>query len=215
MPIEAIEPRRLYRQIADQLRQLIDNGEYPAGSRLPTERALADLLGVSRPTVREALIVLEVEGSAFRSGDAETELQGRRILACRLARSVRLPSARRHGARSGLPHRVPACQGERDGGLDRRRIQSRAPARIRIRRRPVRSDERSACARGTGCPAGVLRYGDPRAAADRRGDPLDLVAPSAAYRTRSSARCAAGARLGADRSALSPRTRRGAAPTTS
>ncbi|MDX2203651.1 MAG: FadR/GntR family transcriptional regulator [Hyphomicrobiaceae bacterium] len=62
MPIEAIEPRRLYRQIADQLRQLIDRGEYPVGSRLPTERTLADLLGVSRPTVREALIALEVEG---------------------------------------------------------------------------------------------------------------------------------------------------------
>lgn len=62
MPIEAVEPRRLYRQIADQLRQLIDRGEYRVGSRLPTERALADLLGVSRPTVREALIALEVEG---------------------------------------------------------------------------------------------------------------------------------------------------------
>lgn len=62
MPIEAIEPRRLYRQIAEQLRQLIDSGEYPVGSRLPTERALAEMLGVSRPTVREALIALEVEG---------------------------------------------------------------------------------------------------------------------------------------------------------
>ena len=62
MPLEAIEPRRLYRQIADQLRQLIDQGEYPVGGRLPTERALADKLGVSRPTVREALIALEVEG---------------------------------------------------------------------------------------------------------------------------------------------------------
>ena len=62
MPLEAIEPRRLYRQIADQIRQLIDQGEYPVGSRLPTERELADMLGVSRPTVREALIALEVEG---------------------------------------------------------------------------------------------------------------------------------------------------------
>jgi DNA-binding FadR family transcriptional regulator len=62
LPLEAIEPRRLYRQIADQLRQLIDRGEYPIGSRLPTERELADQLGVSRPTVREALIALEVEG---------------------------------------------------------------------------------------------------------------------------------------------------------
>ena len=43
LPLEAIEPRRLYRQIADQLRQLIDHGEYPVGSRLPTERELADM----------------------------------------------------------------------------------------------------------------------------------------------------------------------------
>jgi DNA-binding FadR family transcriptional regulator len=62
LPLEAVESRRLYRQIADQLRQLIDQGEYPIGSRLPAERALADRLGVSRPTVREALIALEVEG---------------------------------------------------------------------------------------------------------------------------------------------------------
>jgi DNA-binding FadR family transcriptional regulator len=62
LPLEAIEPRRLYRQIADQLRQLIDHGEYPVGSRLPTERELAEIFGVSRPTVREALIALEVEG---------------------------------------------------------------------------------------------------------------------------------------------------------
>ena len=62
MPLAIIEPRRLYRQIADQLRQLIDDGEYRVGSRLPTERELAEKLGVSRPTVREALIALEVEG---------------------------------------------------------------------------------------------------------------------------------------------------------
>lgn len=62
MPIEAIEPRRLYRRIADQLRLLIDQGEFPVGSRLPAERELASQLGVSRPTVREALIALEVEG---------------------------------------------------------------------------------------------------------------------------------------------------------
>ena len=62
MPIHAIEPRRLYRQIADQLRALIAQGEYPVGSRLPPERDLSAQLGVSRPSVREALIALEVEG---------------------------------------------------------------------------------------------------------------------------------------------------------
>jgi DNA-binding FadR family transcriptional regulator len=62
LPLKAIRPRRLYRQIADQLRDLINAGEFPVGTRLPAERELAESLGVSRPSVREALIALEVEG---------------------------------------------------------------------------------------------------------------------------------------------------------
>ena len=62
MPLQTIEPRRLYRQIADQLRTLIRSGEFAVGKRLPAERDLALQLGVSRPSVREALIALEVEG---------------------------------------------------------------------------------------------------------------------------------------------------------
>jgi DNA-binding FadR family transcriptional regulator len=62
MPFQSIEPRRLYRQIADQIRTLIRSGEFTPGSRLPPERDLARQLGVSRPSVREALIALEVEG---------------------------------------------------------------------------------------------------------------------------------------------------------
>ncbi|MCO5734280.1 FadR/GntR family transcriptional regulator [Rhizobium sp. SSA_523] len=56
-------PKRLYQQIADQVRLLIQNGQYPAGSRLPPERELAQTLGVSRPSLREALIALEIDGS--------------------------------------------------------------------------------------------------------------------------------------------------------
>jgi DNA-binding FadR family transcriptional regulator len=62
MPFQSIEPRRLYRQIADQIRGLIRAGEFRAGARLPPERDLARQFGVSRPSVREALIALEVEG---------------------------------------------------------------------------------------------------------------------------------------------------------
>ena len=62
MPLQAVDSRRLYRQIADQITALIDGGEYAAGARLPPERDLARQLGVSRPSVREALIALEVEG---------------------------------------------------------------------------------------------------------------------------------------------------------
>jgi GntR family transcriptional regulator, transcriptional repressor for pyruvate dehydrogenase complex len=62
MPIKLIEPRRLYLEIADQIRSLIKNGELPALSRLPAERELAEQFNVSRPSVREALIALELEG---------------------------------------------------------------------------------------------------------------------------------------------------------
>jgi DNA-binding FadR family transcriptional regulator len=62
MPIQAIEPQRLYRQISNQLRELIIGGEFPVASRLPSERELSAQLGVSRPSLREALIALEVEG---------------------------------------------------------------------------------------------------------------------------------------------------------
>jgi len=62
MPIQTVDNRRLYRQIADQIAALIEAGEYRPGARLPAERDLAAHLGVSRPSVREALIALEVEG---------------------------------------------------------------------------------------------------------------------------------------------------------
>jgi DNA-binding FadR family transcriptional regulator len=62
MPLHTVAPQRLYRQIAEQLRQLMVSGEFGLGSRLPAERDLAVQLGVSRPSVREALIALEVEG---------------------------------------------------------------------------------------------------------------------------------------------------------
>jgi DNA-binding FadR family transcriptional regulator len=62
MPLQTIDNRRLYRQIADQIAALIEGGEYKPGQRLPPERDLAKQLGVSRPSVREALIALEVEG---------------------------------------------------------------------------------------------------------------------------------------------------------
>ena len=61
MALKFVESQRLYRQIADQLRAAIQAGEWQVGERLPAERDLAKQLGVSRPSVREALIALEVE----------------------------------------------------------------------------------------------------------------------------------------------------------
>jgi DNA-binding FadR family transcriptional regulator len=62
MPPRAIEERRLYRQIADRLVARIRRGEFAVGARLPAERDLAREYRISRASVREALIALEVEG---------------------------------------------------------------------------------------------------------------------------------------------------------
>ncbi|SFG08212.1 transcriptional regulator, GntR family [Novosphingobium sp. CF614] len=53
---------RLYQDLVRDLRQELASGLYPVGARLPAERELAARFGVSRPTVREALIALEVQG---------------------------------------------------------------------------------------------------------------------------------------------------------
>lgn len=53
---------KLYQQVAEQIAAAIRRGDHPAGSRLPSERDLAETLSVSRPTVREAVIALEIQG---------------------------------------------------------------------------------------------------------------------------------------------------------
>jgi DNA-binding FadR family transcriptional regulator len=60
--LRAMEQRRLYEKISEKLATAIANREYQVGQRLPSERLLAQSFGVSRPTVREAIIALELDG---------------------------------------------------------------------------------------------------------------------------------------------------------
>jgi GntR family transcriptional repressor for pyruvate dehydrogenase complex len=53
---------RLYQDLARKLMSDLTAGKHPVGSRLPAERELAMQYNVSRPTVREAIIALEVQG---------------------------------------------------------------------------------------------------------------------------------------------------------
>lgn len=53
---------RLYEKLSTDLAAKIARGEYAVGQRLPAERHLAKAYDVSRPTVREAIIALEVDG---------------------------------------------------------------------------------------------------------------------------------------------------------
>ncbi|HVJ07650.1 MAG TPA: FadR/GntR family transcriptional regulator [Acidisarcina sp.] len=60
--LQPIATQRLYQQVASRIEDLIASGKISAGKRLPSEKELARQLGVSRPTIREAMIALEISG---------------------------------------------------------------------------------------------------------------------------------------------------------
>ena len=62
MAFQRIDRSRRFMQVSRQLRQSIFNGEYKPGERLPNERSLADIFGVSRIIVREAMWDLKRSG---------------------------------------------------------------------------------------------------------------------------------------------------------
>jgi GntR family transcriptional regulator, transcriptional repressor for pyruvate dehydrogenase complex len=53
---------RLYEQILAQLREYVATAGLTAGDRLPSERELAENMGVSRASIKQAIVVLEVQG---------------------------------------------------------------------------------------------------------------------------------------------------------
>jgi GntR family transcriptional regulator, transcriptional repressor for pyruvate dehydrogenase complex len=60
--MELVRPAASYELVLDQVRRAIQLGRFGPGDRLPPERELAQQLGVSRMTVREAMRVLQGEG---------------------------------------------------------------------------------------------------------------------------------------------------------
>ena len=78
-----IQTTRRYLQVANQILERIRSGELVQGAQLPPERELAAQLGVSRPTVREALIALEllrvveirIGQGTYVIGDIQTSLE--------------------------------------------------------------------------------------------------------------------------------------------
>lgn len=82
LQLQTIKTDRLYMKVAEQLRALIDSETIKPGERFPSERELAEKLGVSRPTIREAMIALELSdvieirtGSGIYVKDTEAKLQ--------------------------------------------------------------------------------------------------------------------------------------------
>jgi len=65
-PIDNRPKRSLYVQIIEVLSKMIETGELPVGSQLPPQWQLAEMLGVSRASLREAMGYLEEYGVVSR-----------------------------------------------------------------------------------------------------------------------------------------------------
>jgi GntR family transcriptional repressor for pyruvate dehydrogenase complex len=66
LDFQASEALPVYRSVANTIGERILSGEWPIGSGLPSETALAQTLGVNRSTIREAIRVLEENGMLRR-----------------------------------------------------------------------------------------------------------------------------------------------------
>ncbi len=62
MPFQRIQPERLSQSVVRQIELLLLRGILRPGERLPSERELAEKLGVSRPSLRDAIAELQARG---------------------------------------------------------------------------------------------------------------------------------------------------------
>lgn len=85
--LERNSPVPLYYQVAQQLERSIEAGELTPGMRLANEINLADLLGLSRPTVRKAMEYLVDKGLVVRQRGV-----GTRVVSPKVRRSLELTS---------------------------------------------------------------------------------------------------------------------------
>jgi DNA-binding GntR family transcriptional regulator len=72
--LDRTSPVPLYFQVAQQIEGLIDRGELPPGSRLDNEIQLADQMGLSRPTMRQAIQYLVDKGLLVRKRGVGTQV---------------------------------------------------------------------------------------------------------------------------------------------
>lgn len=114
---------RLYEQVAEQITGWIAENGLEPGDRLPAERELAARLGVSRATLSQALVALEVIGVvAVRHGDGTvvTQPRTRRIVEAIREHADRLPEI--IDTRDALETKIAALAAGRRTDEDLRRI---------------------------------------------------------------------------------------------
>lgn len=77
--LEKTSQSPLYQQLMNRIRNDISAGVYPAGGRIPSEQVLCETYGVSRVTVRKAILDLVQEGLLVRRQGKGTFVAGQRL----------------------------------------------------------------------------------------------------------------------------------------
>ena len=132
------------RHIADELREQIQSGRLPAGSRLPSERVLAQSYGAARNTAREAIAILRNEGLVDAEHGRGVFVRQRRPLlrlgASRYSRTLR--------TETGLsPYRAEVTMQGRTPSVDCTSIERIRPPADVAERLSVRADRKTVVAR--------------------------------------------------------------------
>ena len=79
---------RLYISVFNEISSLIKSGEFPVGSRLPTERELSSRFNVSRPTIREAIIALEAKEQVSVKANSGVYVLGSNLVSDDFSREI-------------------------------------------------------------------------------------------------------------------------------
>jgi DNA-binding GntR family transcriptional regulator len=107
--LDRTSPVPLYHQLASQLEATIDDGRLAPGDHIENEIALADRLGLSRPTVRRAIQDLVAKGLLVRQRGVGTQVANRMV-----HRRVELTSLHDDLARAGRSPRTEVLSIEHD-----------------------------------------------------------------------------------------------------
>ena len=151
-PLEKKSQSPLYQQLMTRLKNDIMAGAYPAGARIPSEQVLCDTYGVSRVTVRKAMLDLVQEGLLVRRQGKGTFVADERIKrdlqqitsfsdACRQmghTASARLISSEWVSATSKDMERLGVAADEQLVEVCRLRLCNNEPVMLEINRFPAR-----------------------------------------------------------------------------
>lgn len=124
VPLLPVSRPRLYEQVAQQILTWVRDNDLKAGDRLPPERDLAARLGVSRATVSQALVAMEVVGIVHvRHGDGAVlvdSMGSSRVVAALRRHAQQLPDI--IDAREALESKLAALAAVRRTDEDLARI---------------------------------------------------------------------------------------------